>query len=191
MADLPGSVRITNLFTGNCDQIDLISSNRVHHDTYIEGPDLVVTKIKAEPSEPQIGDAFNLVVTVKNQGSQDANDGEFWVEVYIKPYPGDWPTGPDDHDMGFCLAGNCTRNQHVEYIESLAVGKSFDFRFSGIELPGGGINEVFAQADICFAGYYCRDPRYGWYLEQNEHNNIKSAILNGNVVHLPMIPKNH
>jgi len=84
------------------------------------------------------------------------------------------------------------RPEYVEYTPSLAAGaENSNFRFENLTLPSGGIFQVFAQVDICFEGYDCRDPRWGRYLEQNENNNIGTIYMQGTVVHLPLISKGH
>jgi len=170
-------------------------SNSVVHVTHIEAPDLTVVSIEPEPPDPNVGEPFDLVVTIRNQGTQDADDGDLWVEAYIKPYPAAWPQGPTDHEGGYCPDASCTGTLRGEYVlrtTSLAAGaENSNFRFENLTLPSGGIFQVFAQVDICFEGYDCRDPRWGRYLEQNENNNIGTTYMQGTVVHLPLISKGH
>jgi len=191
---VPGGLSLMNHFAAQADGIAARDSNSVAHITHIEAPDLTIVGMRAQPPDPNVGEPFDLIVTVRNQGSQDADDGEFWVEVYIKPYPAAWPQGPADHAGGYCTDQACTeplRGAYVQYTTSLAAGEEFPFRFEGLSLPAGGIQQVFAQADICFVGYYCSDPRWGWYLEQNESNNIRSIYMQGSVVHLPLIERGY
>jgi len=56
-------------------------------------PDLIVLSITTDPASPVEGEAFNLEVTVKNQGSKDA--GGFWIDWYA-----DLAAPPSPHDFG-------------------------------------------------------------------------------------------
>jgi uncharacterized repeat protein (TIGR01451 family) len=189
--DLPGSIVFENHFTGETTQTGPIESNKVWHETYIDAPDFAITSMVAEPPDPAAGQPFNLIVTVKNQGSQPAEDGAFWVEVYVKPHPSSWPANAADHYMGYCPDEACTQTPnpaHVEWRDSLDAGQSFHFLFQNLLLPSGGIQDLYSQVDVCFEGH-CRDPRWGWYLEQNENNNVVRMVMNGSIAYLPAITK--
>jgi uncharacterized repeat protein (TIGR01451 family) len=185
--DVPGSLSIENSFTGSNAQIDLQESNRVEHTTYRQAPDFYISKIAAIPADPSPGQPFDLVVTVKNAGSHDADTGDFWTEVYIKPLPSTPPQAPSDHYLGMCTDQACTQTVRYEYVEgltSLDAGSSATLRFKGLVLPGGGDYDIYAQADISFDG---DDPTWGRYVEQNESNNVARIILGGGIIHLPLI----
>jgi uncharacterized repeat protein (TIGR01451 family) len=188
---LPGSVLFENHFTGETTQTGPIESNKVWHETYIDAPDFVITSMVAEPQDPAAGQPFNLIVTVKNQGTQPAEDGAFWVEAYIRPHPSSWPANAADHYMGYCPDEACTQTPNpanVEWRDSLGTGESFHFLFQNLVLPSGGIVDLYSQVDVCFEGH-CRDPRWGWYLEQNESNNVARMVMHGSIAYLPAITR--
>ncbi len=189
--DVPGGLLIQNSFDATSQEIGLEQSNTVQHTVIRQGPDLTVIDIVVDPEDPSPGESFAMIVTVENIGSQDADDEDFWVEVYIKPRPSAWPQGPSDHYMGICTDPACTppiRYEYSEGLTSLAAGASFPLRFEGLELPGVGNYDLYAQVDIAFEG---DDPLWGRYLESNESNNIRYEPMEGNVIYLPLVAKRH
>jgi uncharacterized repeat protein (TIGR01451 family) len=189
--NVPGDLIIENSFAAASFQIEAAQSNSVQHTTYRDAPDLTITEIKTVPAKPKLGVPFNLIVTIENVGSQNADSGDFWVEVYIKPYPsGLWPTGPSDHYLGLCPDQDCSqyRWQYVEGLTSLNVGASFPLQFTGISLPGCGRFWAYAQVDISFDG---DDPNWGQYLEASENNNKNRILVDSNIICLPVMTRNH
>jgi uncharacterized repeat protein (TIGR01451 family) len=189
--DVPGDLIIENSFVGGSAETSAQPSNAIKHTTYRQAPDFIITKIESVPSDPVPGTPFNLIATVKNIGSQDADSGDFWVEVYVKLRPSTWPQGPSDHYMGMCSNQPCSPPYRYEYVEGLTnldIGASFPLQFTGLVLPGSGDYDVYAQVDISFEG---DDPTWGRYLEANEGNNVSRIILGGGIVYLPQILRNH
>jgi uncharacterized repeat protein (TIGR01451 family) len=189
--NVPGGLAIENSFQADSLQTDPQQSNKVKLITHRLAPDFVVTKIEPVPSDPAPGESFNLFVTVKNVGSRDADAGDFWVEVYLRPRPSTAPAGPSDHSFGMCSNQPCSPPYRYEYVEgltSLGAGASFPLQFSGLVLPGSGHYDVWAQADISFDG---DDPRWGRYLEEKESNNMNRIILGGGILYLTQIWKSY
>jgi uncharacterized repeat protein (TIGR01451 family) len=189
--DVPGGLIIENSFVGGSAETIPQPSNTVTHTTYRQAPDFVITKIEPVPFDPTPGSPFNLIVTVKNVGSQDADSGDFWVEVYVRPSPSTWPAGPSDHYLGMCTTQPCSPPYRYEYVEGLTnldAGASYPLQFTGLVLPGNGDYDVYAQADISFEG---DNPNWGRYLEANEGNNVRYIPLGRSIICLPLVFRNY
>lgn len=210
--DAPEATLIENTFEANIDQslFPLESSPVVHTvsggvtptpsptptpwATPVSAPDFIITKIETTPADPESGVPFDVHVTVKNRGTEAADQGQFWVEIYIKPYPSPIPTGPADHYLGYCADQDCNvlRADFVWPVSSLAVEQEVTVDFAGSEifLPTADHYEVYAQVDIAFVGYYGNSD-YGFYLEQSEINNVRRIIVDGSIIHLPVIVRDY
>jgi uncharacterized repeat protein (TIGR01451 family) len=200
--DAPEGASIVNTFDANTDQTPLLTClDPVEHTVgeggtihpagpiylplvmngYASAPDLVVTALWSDPAEPAAGEPFDLHVTVENAGTMHADDGHFWVEVYIKPNPSAAPTGPFDHYQGYCEDAGCTvlRGDYVMALEYLNIGQEYTLHFTGdqILLPEAGTYDVYAQVDMAFVGY--GDTTYGFYQELSETNNVDHITVNG------------
>jgi hypothetical protein len=161
---LPGGLVLDNSGRIFSDNGPARYSNQVTHTVVIEGPDFVVDKISPTPEEPAVGEALDLVVTVRNQGTLDA-DAPFWVELYIKPEGGDAPTGPSDHNQGYCDV-TCNRIAYVQQLTELGAGDTYAIPFNeGLSLPSEGVYEIYAQVDVFY------NNLWGLHPEESEMNN--------------------
>lgn len=152
-----------------------------------QGPDLVITGMRVEPPTPAPGKPVRVFVTVKNQGTSPANqrhDGSYtggWLfvtELYLKG-GGLVPPGPPadvfDHLGGYCGNMLCSpvRGEYLGWPGALAVDQSQELTFN-ITAPAAGTYQLYAQADVTWAGWYGGKP-FGLVLEALEDNNIFSG----------------
>ncbi len=172
--------------------------------TSVNGPDLVVQRIKASAQGvPKTN--LNIAVVVSNNGFGPTkgpdNTGWFGVDLYVKPYGAPPPSGPSDRYLGACPTNinPCTgalryptQYQPFGYPDtSLNAGQTVTMTFPlTIAVPGR--YWLYAQADT-----YWNDPNpiygvpaHGRVLEGNETNNIFGPfeIVIGNAkIYLPFI----
>jgi hypothetical protein len=140
----------------------------------VNGPDIIVTDIAISPAFPVISETISLFVTVENWGVDDT-DGWFWVELYHK-HPGFEPPGPPsgplDHDGGYCGEPFCTpRPDYLFSVAGLAPGETIIIPFQ-ISTTIAGLHDFFAQADITFEGDEPWGRPWGLKREGIEFNNI-------------------
>jgi hypothetical protein len=162
---LPGGLVIDNTGRIFSDNGPARTSNQVTHTVVIEGPDFVIDEISLAPEEPQPGEPLDLVVTVRNQGTLDAN-APFWIELYIKTEGGSSPTGPGDHLQGYCDV-ECNRIAYVQQLSELGAGDTYAVPFNeNLSLPSEGVYEIYAQADVFYHNLW------GLHPEESEKNNV-------------------
>ena len=149
---LPGGILIENTANIYSNDGPNRTSDQVTHTVVIEGPDFVIDEITVSPECPEAGQPLDFQVTVRNQGTHEALE-PFWVELYIKAQPSEPPSGPSDHDEGYCL-NNCgtLRDNYVELPPGLAPGQTYIVPFSGNDLlfQSEGDYDVYAQVDMAF-----------------------------------------
>jgi len=190
-----GGLEIVNSFTGTATGMAPSASNKVTHVTTATlGTDFIIVDFVFDPEVPKAGESFDLHVTVRNDGNLDADDGEFWVEAYVRPMPAMPPYGPADHYQGYCQDSGCAtlRAEYVEWRPDLNADDEFPFLFRDLSRPDGQGYLVCAQVDICFEGFHCNDPAWGWYPERDEANNVVCELIppDGGVF-IPLIYKNY
>jgi hypothetical protein len=162
-------------------------------------PDLRVDSVRWTPSGPDVCGLMDFYATISNIGTEPATDG-FWVSLYIKPWPSQPPTGPSDHDYGYCLDGcMTTRPAYIFYISDLAAGASTEVPFVNLQadpngFPGNGIYDVYVQVDMAFSGPGY-SPYWGALTEENEFNNIldSGALSCGTpqpIIYMPIVFRN-
>jgi uncharacterized repeat protein (TIGR01451 family) len=145
--------------------------------------DLAVGDLRVDPAEPKPGTPVRFYVTLSNEGTLDAMT-YFWTGLYIKPWPSVPPSGPSDHDQGYCLNGcTITRTEYIDYAGTLLQGQSMERLFQGDQLifATEGTYDVYVQTDLAFEnspdnpGYY--NPAWGVYPEEDERNNIAHIVV--------------
>ena len=180
---LPSNWPVTNQVSLACAEGGPYDSNIVQHTVVnppdVHLPDLTIDDIQWQPTQPVTNTPTDFEVTVRNQGVIDLN-GYFWVELYIKPFPSDFPQYPSDHDQGYCLNGcNDLRPDYVQLVSGiLPAGASFTVPFSGAQLvfPASGYYDIYAQADVAFTSAEF-NPYWGHIPEETEDNNMLHKMV--------------
>lgn len=171
-------------------------SEEVTHTVSMPGqlyPDLVIENLRLVPARPVPTKPAILYVKIANRGDLPTNTA-FWLEVYIKTDPSAAPSGPSDHDLGFCLDDCATsRPDFVEQISNLPVDATFEVSFSGDEIvfPVEGDYDIYAQVDVAFSGPQY-NPYWGAIPEESESNNIRhqKIYVGPPRVYLPCVHRN-
>ncbi len=171
-----------------------LSNNQATDIDALNGPDLIITGMRFEPTSPISGVRYHIYVTVKNQGNVDITkrwDGSsgswlFVTSVYIKPQiTATAPLSPFDHQGETCYA----------WPGALAAGASQEYPCLGdITAPVAGAYIPYAQADVTWGGGAPWGQPFGMIQETNEHNNIYTGphltVISGWKVYLPLMLKN-
>jgi uncharacterized repeat protein (TIGR01451 family) len=158
--------------------------------------DLVVQGLTWEPKRIIAGSAISFRAVIANQGTLAAGR-TFWAELYVKPWPSSPPTGPSDHDYGFCLE-NCTvlRHGHAQDIASLGAGATaladFESCLAGTYALPPGKYDVYVQVDTAY-GFPDENPYWGMFAEEWESNNLyrTTVTIEPGGAYLPMVFKRH
>jgi len=154
--------------------------------------DLTAQNVRWQPDNPAAGSPVEFYATIANAGRLDA--GEFWLELYIKPWPSDPPSRPADHDYGYCL-NNCQtlRPDYTLLVSNLPAGFGSEFHFVDSEpkellFPENGMYQVCVQVDVAFGS---DNPYWGHYPEEDESNNLvcQTLSIGTPTVYLPLITK--
>ncbi len=172
--------------TGNNQAVDI--------DT-LDGPDLVVTGMRFEPTQPISGEPLHIYVTVKNQGDVDVThrwDGSsdpnwlFVTSVYLKPQlSATPPLSVFDHQGETCHA----------WPGPLLAGEGKEYPcLEDISAPAAGDYAAYAQVDVTWTGEAPWEQPFGLIRETNERNNVysgpKLTVVSGWKVYLPLMLKN-
>jgi hypothetical protein len=134
-------------------------------------PDLHISHVSRQPTQPAPAQAIQFSVTVHNQGQADV-PGWIAVELYAKDDGSGPPTGPADHAGGWCAdppACNHTRPDYLAFFYGLASGQSITLPYP-IALSQAGDYQVYVQADVNRVGG--ATDEYGALLESDESNNV-------------------
>ena len=163
--------------------INSADNQSTDHD-FLQAPDLVITALRIEPTEPGRNVPLTVTVTISNQGAApvtrrwDGSQGDslFAVELYFKPHPSVPPKNVFDHEYGW--------DKGAAYLvwldDSLAAGDSIQALFHITTSVLGGEHDIYAQVDI---GRQCTDcadywgQPWGLILEPYEGNNISAAYF--------------
>ena len=142
-------------------------------------PDLVITNFQFLPTDPYVGDAVSVYVTIKNQGNADVGDTEtFYLDLYINP-----PT--DD-----------LRGMIGDYYEGVQ-GSQLDAGQSTIvKIP---LNETIVFTDAVSYNLWAQvdTPEWagglatGWILESDEDNNVWGPEYVTVRTHFSWVQKDH
>jgi uncharacterized repeat protein (TIGR01451 family) len=169
----------------------------------IQGPDLAMSNVQISPGPYKVGKSFAVSATVTNRGLTHAmtwqhlispsisTNNWFVVELYLKP-TGSAPSGPHDHEGGYCSVGVTPCDERFEFLYfvdlpgGLAPGQSVAVHWA-VSPPVLGSYSLFIQADSGF--WWLDDPAYGRALEYSELDNVASvgSISTEHKVYLPCI----
>lgn len=161
--------------------------------------DLTATGIHLQPASPEAGQPVDIIADIANIGSQDA--GAFWVELYVKPWPSEPPSGPADHEGGFFpIGGGTGRLEYTWNPSGLASGMGASLTFPR---PGYGWSDqpfpqpctqydIYVQVDVA-ANVPPDNAYWGQYAEADETNNLVhltyTTPCDDGRVYLPMVMK--
>jgi hypothetical protein len=139
-------------------------------------PDLTITDIRAYPTQPYVGQTVEVVVTIKNVGTQDVADGNnFHLDLYINP-----PTDDLKGQQGDFYADIQGAQMKV------GQSRTFAFTLEDVFTDTASYN-LWAQVDTP----HLPDYPLGFVQESDEDNNIfgPDYLLVGTLYH--WVEKDH
>ncbi len=150
----------------------------------LRGPDLVVTALTWQPTQPVAGRPITFYATIKNQGTDPVNqrwDGsgqnEHWlfvVELYAKGpgLPATPPADVFDHIGGYCADSACStiRHEFLGWPVGFQANEERTVLFI-VNLPEGAYH-LYTQVDVTQTGAPPWGQPFGLIREAVENNNI-------------------
>lgn len=163
------------------------ANNRAEDIDILRGPDLVVTDLRWEPTQPVAGRPITFYATIRNQGPEGAlqrwdGSSDHWlfiVELYAKGRdftPAGPPVDVFDHRGGYCADASCTqiRYEFLAWPAKLNAGEERTLVFRNIHLPVDTYR-IYVQADVSWPGSAPWGQPFGLIREAIENNNIYDA----------------
>ena len=166
--------------------------------TFLSAPDLTITGLWVEPTDPRPGSPMTVTIVVENQGanaitqrwdgSTDNPDELFMAELYLKPHPSSPPADAFDHELGWSRG-----EEYIVWLDGrLDPGESEQATLH-VTAPGSGHYDLYAQVDVsqpCQETLcYYWGKLWGLIPEPFEDNNITTALSLSvkNAVYLPLV----